>query len=253
MLSVELARTATPWTRRKCCVQPVHVRAGLPFDPRDPGDLDAWLRGRPEETGNIARYEGTRSFVLKNLERDVVEAIRSAGGRPARGKRRKPLRLGLDVAVDEEQRRRRRRAESDGTVSLVEIGEVIASALVHFAGGPEPEQRLRQRSMTCLGKVYALVHKRLDEVAARDLIGFVISSAPFACLGVTEKELRVFEEKIRRFRISPDTRQALNDAGLACPRAADWDAFWQVFMVIYTGKPAPRQAARRSITKDGVR
>jgi hypothetical protein len=253
MLSVELARTALPRLRDKCRTYPVHVRAGFPFDTRDPADMEAWLLGRPEESGDIARYEGTRSFILRNLDRDVVEAIRSAGGRPSRGRKKKPLRLGLDVAADEEQGQRRRRAESQGPVSLEEISEVIASALVHFAGGPEPDQRLRQRSITCLGKVYALVYARLDEGAAEQLVTSVISSTPFMRLGVSEDELRVFEEKVRQFRAQPDIRQALNKAGLPCPRATDWEAFWEVFMVIYTGKPAPRRGARRKRTKDGVK
>ncbi|HYD00077.1 MAG TPA: hypothetical protein VEB22_02525 [Phycisphaerales bacterium] len=252
MLSTELARTAIPGVRDKCRTYPVHVRAVLPFDPQDPQDVETWLRRRPEETGDSSRYAGTRSFVIRNLERDVVETIRSAGGRPARGKRKKPLRFGLDAVIVEEQARQRRRVESDGPISPVEVGEIIASALVYLAGGSKPELRQRRRSLTCLGKVYARLYEQLDEGSAQQVMACVIASAPFKLLGVTTKELQEFEERSRWFRTGPDCRAALNAAGLSSPHSDDWEAFREAFMVIYTGEPAPRRGLRRGAKKRGV-
>lgn len=228
MLSETVVRSARASITRASRCQPGSVRATLPFDASDSADVDNWLRYKAASSQNEKRYLGTDSWVVQSLVWDAKDAFRRARrGLPRNdSKKLSPMR---DI---EEAKWQTDKSSGEhewmGTVeSLATVAAITAFSLVH--ADPRSRERTARSALTCLGRVFAVLHDREGREAAQVFLEALAAQPGFRRLPVSDHRRREVLASLANFAGTGNARRDLLAAGLPWPGTAQWKLFRAMF------------------------
>lgn len=219
--------------RRRICrcarPRPPFIRAGMPFDPYDPIDVEVWIKRRlkqrewsgRETIAYVVRWivwQALKSCRRKTLQWQSLDAG-DFGSKYAHCGKSGGLRIAARKAPN----------EFDGE-PVEELAACAMTAIRSSFGLEEPTERTAMAALSCIARTAHAVSS-VSSAAAIAFTNAVYSHSVYRRLPLTRKSREKFELALRRLRFTGNARNDLKKTGLPCSGNEQWTSYRQVLMV----------------------
>jgi hypothetical protein len=222
MLSAAAVRVAQSVIVRSYRLQPIHIKAALPFDPHDAEDVGSWLRVADLFEHPAGRYDGDGRRVTRSLLWDARDAVRK--GRAGLPRDRGLVFVGTEQAADVEGAIPPEPVDWFGAVER--LADVSGAAAARIVGRARSAAGRKARAvLSCLGRLFAIVRSVGGAIAADQFWRLLRSDELFRHLPLRNGERDSFAVSLRTFASTGNIRTDLIDAGLHGANTRQWNEF----------------------------